>query len=154
MIAAWLAGLEDGALATALRTSVFVYPLVNAAHVFGVALLVGAIVPLDLRLAGLWSAVPASGLWRVLGRMALIGFFLAAASGMLLFISRATEYAESPLFLAKLAVIVLASVNAIWLARHRARPGGGPRPRLRNAAIGSLILWLGALVLGRLVGYF
>ena len=58
MIEDWAAALEATALATGLRNSVWSYPLVNAAHILGVALLVGSIVPLDLRLLGAWRSAP------------------------------------------------------------------------------------------------
>lgn len=160
MIEAWLAGLEASAAATALRNSILAYPLVNAGHVFGIALVVGAMVPLDLRLAGMWPQTPLAPLWRVLSRLAVAGFGLAAVTGVLLFMTRATEYAESRLFLLKLAIIALALVN-FW-SLHRALPGPGsaewqtgpPRPAIRAIAVTSLALWMAVLVLGRLVGYF
>ena len=43
------AALEATALSQALRASIWLYPLVNTGHVVGIALLFGAIVPLDLR---------------------------------------------------------------------------------------------------------
>lgn len=66
MIDEWAAALEATDLATTLRGSVWAYPLVNAAHILGVALLVGATVPLDLRLLGAWRSLPLGPLWRVL----------------------------------------------------------------------------------------
>ena len=76
MIEEWPAALEATPLATALRGSVWVYPLVNAAHILGVALLVGSIVPLDLRLLGVWRSVPLTPLWGVLTRTAGAGLIL------------------------------------------------------------------------------
>lgn len=161
MAAEWLATLEGTALARALRDSVWVYPLVNAGHVFGVALLVGAIVPLDLRLLGAWRKVPLVPLWCVLTRAAAAGLCLAVGFGALLFATRATEYAASGFFLAKMTLVAVATVNALAL-----RTGGIARwlqsehadvpvpPRVRGAAALSLACWLTVLVLGRLVGYF
>jgi len=59
-----LAALEGTALAQALRVSRWGCAAVNAGHVLGVALLVGAIVPLNLRLLGLWRGVPREPLVR------------------------------------------------------------------------------------------
>ena len=57
-----LAAVEASGLATALRFSRgWGYAAVNTAHVLGVALLVGAAVPLALRLLGLWRGVPLAG---------------------------------------------------------------------------------------------
>lgn len=161
MIAEWLAALEATALARELRGSVWVYPLVNAGHVAGVALLVGAIVPLDLRLLGLWPAVPLAPLWQVLGRTAGAGLLLAIGCGFLLFAAQATDYAASRLFTAKMAVVAVSIANALLL--RLAVPGEGPRTiaasgrlpvGIRLAGGVSLIGWFTALILGRLIGYF
>lgn len=160
MLAEWLPALEATALARALRHSVWTYPLVNAGHVAGIALLVGSIIPLDLRLLGAWRAVPLAPLWQVLTRTAAVGLVLAVVSGALLFITRATEYAVSGFFLAKMAVVAAAIVNALLLRTGagddlvRAVLGGRPTRRMRLAGAFSLAAWLTALTLGRLVGYF
>jgi hypothetical protein len=157
----WLAAVETTAVARGLRDSVWAYPLVNAGHIAGVALLVGSIVPLDLRLLGAWKSVPLEPLWQVLTRSAAAGLALAAVCGVLLFITRATEYAVSSLFLSKMAVVGVAATNAValrrlpragnaWMRSREVRP---PR-RVRLAASISLAGWLMALTLGRLVGYF
>jgi hypothetical protein len=154
----WLAGLEAMALARALRDSVWTYPLVNAGHILGVALLVGSIVPLDLRLLGAWRSVPLALLWKVLTRSAAAGLALAIGCGSLLFIARATEYAASGLFLAKMAVVGTGMANALALrmiAPDGLRPAVEKPPRrVQVAGCVSLAAWLAALTLGRLVGYF
>jgi hypothetical protein len=161
MIGEWLTALEATGLAEALRRSVWAYPLVNAAHLLGVALLVGAIVPLDLRLLGAWRSVPLAPLWRVLTRTASAGLVLASVFGTLLFITRATEYAASKLFLSKMVVVVVGVTNALILRRvssddrlRMASPTGKPPGWVQLAGGLSLAAWLTALTLGRLVGYF
>jgi hypothetical protein len=161
MIGDWLAALEATALARALRDSVWTYPLVNAGHILGVALLVGSIAPLDLRLLGMWRSVPLVPLWRVLTRTAAAGLALAIGCGALLFVARATEYAASGLFVAKMAIVGAGAANALVLRRVapevvlRARPAFEMLPgRLRLAGGISLAAWLAALTLGRLIGYF
>ena len=161
MIEDWAAALETTALATGLRNSVWSYPLVNAAHILGVALLVGSIVPLDLRLLGAWRSVPLAPLWNILTRTAGAGFLLAVIFGMLLFITRATEYIASNLFLAKMAVVIIGTANVMALripppsdASEITSAHAMPPLRLRLAAGVSLTAWLTAMTLGRLVGYF
>jgi hypothetical protein len=157
----WLAALEATALAGALRNSVWAYPLVNAAHILGVALLVGAMIPLDLRLLGAWRSVPLAPLWRVLTRTAGAGLGLAIVFGTLLFITRATEYAASSLFLSKMLVVGVGTANALAVrmlvpdAIASMRPAlEKPPVRVQLAGGLSLAAWLTALTLGRLVGYF
>ena len=159
MLAEWLAGLEATALARGLRGSVWAYPLVNAGHVAGVALLVGSIVPLDLRLLGAWRSIPLAPLWRVLTRTAGVGLALAVVCGALLFTTRATEYAHSGLFVSKMIIVAVAAANALALGALApadvSRTGAERAPRLARASAAlSLVAWPAALTLGRLVGYF
>ena len=153
MFADALAAVENLPAIAALRESYLVYPLVNALHIVGIALLFGAIVPLDLRLAG-WrrEASAVEGLSRLLLPVAVFGFLLAALAGLLLFATDARAYAASPLFQAKLLLIALALANALALRRVDWRNAGSSR-RVALAGAASVILWLGAILLGRLIGY-
>ena len=148
-----LGALENLPVIVALRESTFAYPIVNALHIVGVALLFGAIVPLDLRLAG-WrrEAAAVDGLATLLLPVALFGFLLAACAGLLLFATDARAYAASPLFQAKMVLIATALANALALRRVDWRRAASRR--VSAAAGASLLLWLAVIVLGRLVGYF
>ncbi len=154
MIGDLLAAAETLPLISALRDSYLAYPLVNALHIVGVALLFGAIVPLDLRLAG-WrrEAGSVDALARLLLPVAVLGFGLAACAGLLLFATDARAYAASPLFQAKLVLIALALANAFLLRRTDWRRESAPHHRVALAGAASVLLWLAVIVLGRLVGY-
>ncbi len=147
------AAVEGLALAEWLRFSRWGYAAVNALHILGIALLVGAIVPLDLRLLGLWRSVELAPLYRMLSRIAAAGLLLAIASGALLFSVRATEYAGGALFRAKIALVLLGTVHALALHCRADFPGGSSRARRRLAGGISLLLWPTVLVCGRMLGY-
>lgn len=153
------AAVEAWTPVAALRTSLWTYPAVNAAHIAGIALLFGGIVPLDLRLLGLWRGVPAAMLARVLTPVAVTGLLLAVCAGALMFSVQATKYAAADLFRLKLVLIAAAVANAVLLRRTQAwrrilTEGSTTIPaRLRVAAILSIGLWLSAIVAGRLIGY-
>ena len=155
MLADVLGALENLPMIAALRGSYLAYPLVNALHIIGVALLFGAIVPLDLRLAG-WRRQTAGvdPLSRLLLPVAIFGFLLAASAGFLLFATDARAYATSPLFQAKIALIAIALLNAFALRRVDWRQPGLPKRRVMLAGAASIMLWLSVIILGRLVGYF
>jgi hypothetical protein len=152
--------LQAAPWARELAGSIWVYPLVNTAHIVGIALLFGAIVPLDLRLLGCWRSVALQPLRRVLLPMAMGGFALAASSGALLFATRATEYLAQPLFVAKLGLILAALMNAAWLRAtpgrrddNGARANVGTPIRWKAAGLLSMTLWLAVITAGRLIGY-
>lgn len=144
------AALEASDLAAWLRRSRWTYPGVNTLHVLGVALLVGAIVPMDLRLLGLWRGdVAMATVVRLLRPVAAFGAALALATGGLLFIVQARDYVALPLFYAKMALVALGLAHALL----NSRIASAPRARQRLAGALSLAVWAAALTCGRLLGY-
>lgn len=149
-----LAAIEASGLAGLLRVSRWGYAGVNAAHILGIALLVGAILPLDLRLLGAWRRVPRAMLARVLVPVAATGLALAIGSGVLLFSVKAADYAGLGVFRVKLALIIVGVVAALILhLRHGPRLGGLSRRGAVLHGLASLACWLGALVLGRMIAF-
>ncbi len=152
-----LQAISDLPLAAALRNSAIAYPLVNAAHIAAFGLMLGAIATLDLRLLGAFRAAPLRDLGPPLWRVAAGGLAAAALTGLLLFSTRATTYAENPAFLLKLGLIGLglANVAALRLNPHwgRTLAGGPVHASVRLAAALSLIAWLGAVLAGRWIGF-
>ena len=153
------AALQNTGVATALRQSFWVYPLINAGHIVGLALLFGAIVPLDLRLLGVWWTVPLAAMSRSLMPVAITGLALAVPTGALLFAVRATEYAAMPLFWLKFSLIAGAIANALLLRLslawtvHGHSELTGTTPRLQLAGALSIGLWLTVITAGRMIGY-
>lgn len=137
-----------------IRGSGTAYLLVNAAHILGIALLVGAILPLDLMIvAGRRAGEVAPFLVRSAG----VGLALALATGLWLFSVDPPNYLGNRAFLIKLALIAAAVLNlaALHLGRGwRAFVAGGPAtPVARTAALASAALWLSTLVAGRWIGF-
>jgi hypothetical protein len=153
--------LESTALSRWLveSTSVFAFPLVLALHTIGLALLVGLNAALDFRILGVAPRIPVTAFSRFLPIM-WAGFWLNAASGVLLLIAYPTKALTNPVFYLKLALIGAAA--AILMAVRRrvlsegvlsehllpAVPG-----RVKLLAVASLVCWAGAIVAGRLLAY-
>lgn len=154
-----LTALQNMALPSALRASRWVYPIVNAGHILGLAMLFGAILPLDLRLLGFWSGVPVKPLARVLLPVALCGLAVSVTTGLLLFSVSAAKYAAIPLFQVKLLLIAAAVANALLLKRALIRSRKElaeippVRPRLKLAGVLSILLWLAVIFCGRFLAY-
>jgi hypothetical protein len=116
-----------------------------------VALLFGAVVPMDLRLIGLWRPeMPLREVLRLLRPMAAAGAVLAVASGLLLFSVQATDYVALRLFFVKLTLVALGLSHALLWGSAL---GSAPRAAQRTAGAVSLAAWTGALACGRLLGY-
>jgi hypothetical protein len=150
----WLGAIQGSDIATALRFSRWGYAAVNTAHVLGIALLVGAIIPLDLRLVGCWPAVPREALIRVLVPVAATGLALAVSAGLLLFSIRAGDYAALWVFRGKLLLIAIGAGSAILLhLTYGRRLAEAPPERLARAGMLSMTCWLGALIAGRMIAF-
>jgi hypothetical protein len=143
--------------AVLLQRSGTAYLLVNAAHILGLGLLVGAILPLDLRLLGFFRGVPLAVVGPFLSRAAATGLALAIATGLWLFSVKPAEYLANEAFLWKLALLAAALVNIVVQHRSgafaRALVEGEVRLGVRIAALCSAVLWLSVLVAGRWIGF-
>ncbi|WEA26501.1 DUF6644 family protein [Rhizobium binxianense] len=149
--------LSATAPAGALRRSATAYMFVNAGHILAIGILVGAILPLDLRLAGLFRKVPVEILAPFLSRAAGVGLAAAVVTGFCLFTVRAVEYAANPAFLAKLGLIALGLLNLLIVHFGRgwktAVSTGIVRPGLRFSAALSAMVWIAAVLAGRWIGF-
>ena len=140
-----------------LRDSGTAYLFVNAVHILGVGLLVGAIIPLDLRLLGLFPRVPLAVLAPFLSRAAAAGAAVAIVTGLWLFSMKPAEYLGNSAFLWKAGLLALALANVALQHANRgfaqALSGGEVRPSVRLSALGSILLWPSVLVAGRWIGF-
>lgn len=152
-----LQSLAANPVAAYFRVSTAGYAALNAAHIFCFALVIGSIATLDLRILGLFRAVPLDALARPLSRVAAAGLVLAIATGFLLFSVRPLTYVENPAFLTKISLVALGIANALALRfnRHwRVAVEGGPVDRsVRLLAFLSLAIWAGAVLAGRWIGF-
>jgi len=143
--------------AVLLQRSGTAYLFVNAAHIASIGLLIGGILPLDVRLAGLIRGVPLAVIAPFLSRSAAIGLGLAIVTGLWLFSVKPREYLGNTAFLWKMALLAVALVNIAVQHRNRhfrlALDGGEVHLTVRLVASCSAILWLAVLVAGRWVGF-
>jgi hypothetical protein len=143
--------------AVLLQRSGTAYLLVNAAHIAAVGLLIGSILPLDLRLIGFFRGVPLPVIGPFLSRMAAVGVALAIVTGLWLFTVKPGEYLGNVAFLCKVALLTLALANVVLQHRSRqfgiALAGGSVGASVRLVAGISAVLWLSVLVAGRWIGF-
>ena len=146
--------LESTALSLWLveTPSVFAFPTVLALHTVGLGLVAGLNAALDFRILGVAPHIPVTAFKRFLPMM-WFGFWLNAASGVLLLVAYPTKALTNPVFYLKLALIAVA-VGILVRLRPLVRNGETTiTARVRVLAASSLVCWGGAIVAGRLLAY-
>ena len=157
---ALLASLEASSLATRIRDSLYLFPLIESAHVMGLTLVFGTTAIVDLRLLGIASTRRAfSQIAGDIFTWTWSAFALTVATGLLMFITNAGVYYQNSYFRAKMAMLVLAGINVLIFERTAARsvrqwdrdPAAPPAGRAVAAL--SLAIWIGVIFLGRWIGF-
>jgi hypothetical protein len=153
-----LAFIAQSSLARAMKSARYIYPVVNAAHILGLATLFGSILALDLRLLGAFRSIPVQPLARVLPRIAAGGLATAVVTGALLFTVEPQDYAANRAFLTKAALVLLGILHALYLQstdrwRRLAHGGGAIGLSVRISALVSLMLWTATILAGRFIAF-
>jgi hypothetical protein len=152
--------LSDSSIPTAIREGALWFPLVETGHVICVAIVLGTISIVDLRLMGVPAhRASADRLIRELLPFTWGAFILAALFGAALFSSNAPVYFGNVAFRVKIAIMAVAGVNmgifhlvtqrniAQW-DQDRMPPVGA-----RIAGLCSLALWIVLVFFARRVGF-
>jgi len=128
------------------------------AHAIGLAIVVGILLALNLRLLGLYGAIPLTSLHELM-RVGWAGVAINVVTGLSLFATQATFYVTNFPFLVKIAFVVLGCLNLAYaqkvLRRDAAawQAAGSVGPLGRVLAVSSLFFWVMAVVAGRLIAY-
>lgn len=134
-----------------LQSHPWAYPVLEMVHIFGIALLLGNLVLLELRVFGRGAELAVRPLARLALGTALTGFTLIAGSGLLMFSSQPGELLANRAFTLKMLLIFAAGCNAAWFHAR------GSFARCDTAAklllAGSTVLWLAVLACGRWIAY-
>jgi hypothetical protein len=152
----WLQGTWVGLL---VAESLWGYPLLETIHSIGMAMMIGSLGLINLRVLGFKPDLPLLGT-RELLPLAWLGFTLNAVSGTLLFTSDAVYFFSKYTFRIKMVLIILGGLNAALLGRRVFReasaagvPAPAPTASTKWVAVTSLLFWLGAVCAGRLIAY-
>ena len=136
---------------SALKSSVWAYPALEVVHICGIALLLGNLMLLELRVFGRGAMLDVKALAGLSLGLAAAGFLLAAMSGLLMFASNAAELLTNRVFTLKMILLMLAACNAGWF--H----GRGSLDKLDAVArlqmVISTLIWVAVITCGRWIAY-
>ena len=131
--------------------SLFAFPGILALHAIGMGFAVGISAAFDLRILGV---APGIALAEVRRFFPILwgGFWLNAASGVLLLVAYPTKALTNPVFYLKLVMIAVAMTLLVRLDR-RVLAGTADDRSARRMAMVSLFCWITAITAGRFLAY-
>ncbi|MDZ4279391.1 MAG: hypothetical protein U1C04_01275 [Hydrogenophaga sp.] len=135
----------------ALGAHPWAYPMLEVVHVIGVALILGNLVLLELRVFGWASALPIEPLARLSLGLVGLGFGLAVVTGLLMFGTQPGELLANRVFTVKMALIMLAGCNAGWFHARRSLQLHDTTARV--SMLLSTLIWILVITCGRWIAY-
>ena len=154
----FLAWLESTALSIWVRESIsiFAFPSILALHTIGMGIVAGMNGAIALRILGVAPQVSLFEMKRFVP-VIWFGFWLNAASGVVLLIGYPTKALTNPVFYAKLTLIALGLVVfkriGARVFRDPSLSGQTVPGNVRKLAVASLVCWAGAITTGRFLAY-
>jgi len=156
---ALLEWLESSSLGAIARESLYGFQILVAIHLLALGLSIGLLLWIDLRMLGVClTDRKLSEIYRALAKWFIAGFGVMFLSGFALFSGFATSAYANGYFRVKLAVIVLAGINALVFHRLIARApahvdAGMPTGAIRTAGLLSIGFWTVVILCGRMLSY-
>jgi hypothetical protein len=146
-----------------VATHDWVWPVCEILHFFGMALIIGTIGLVDLRILGIGKGIPIKSLERFVP-LGVIGFCINLFTGLTFVggnpVGGPQEYLTNLAFLLKMLLILIAGVNllafyAFGIARaaNAVAPDGTAPVSAKVVAGVSLAAWIGVIIFGRYIMY-
>lgn len=155
-----LTWIDASPMAEEIRVSLWMFPALEIAHVTALAVVLGSIARVDLRLVGLTSRNRSiAEMSREMLPWTWAGFAFTTLFGVLLFVGQPVKYVGIAFFDVKIILILLAGLNVLvfeYLTRRSEDAWDrAPTPPLQVRLAGglSLAFWISVTICGRLIGF-
>ncbi|MGH9147781.1 MAG: hypothetical protein ACRD1Q_13805, partial [Vicinamibacterales bacterium] len=149
-------------LATRISTymvySTWAWPAAETVHFLGLSLSFGVLLTVNLRILGVMRQVAFSDVHRWLP-WGMLGFGVNLITGMLFFIGQPRQYIESSPFYWKVAFLMIAGANFLYLTVFKKAWTADGDDRLDSSladkamAVSSIVAWLAVLYAGRMLPF-
>lgn len=152
----------DWVLSTAISgwviENAWVMPTLETLHFFGLCLLLGSLLIIDMRMLG-WFRQINIGAAHALLPWVFIGFGINLVTGILFYFGDPGRYTINIAFQLKMLLVILAGFNALlfyWkidpvMAEWGAHDDTPPIAKVVGAS--SLVFWFGVLIYGRMIPF-
>lgn len=143
------------AISTVAVYSTWAWPAAEAVHFLGLALSLGVLLAVNLRILGVMRQVPFADVHRLLP-WGMLGFGANLITGMFFFVGQPGQYTGSAPFYWKIVFLVIAGANFLYLTVFK-KPWATDAPEANLAdkamAVSSIAAWLAVLYAGRMLPF-
>ena len=150
--------LKETQFSLYVNTHAWVWPTCETLHFIGMALLIGCVGILDLRLLGVGKQLPVRPLHRLIP-YGIAGFVINLITGIIFFIGIPNQYAYNIAFILKMALVVIAGINVlvfygtVYGATEALGPGDDAPLKAKVVAAVSIVVWFGVMYFGRMLPF-
>ena len=135
-------------------------PAIQSVHIVGIALVMGSVLMIDLRILGLaWTERTLQETTSRFGPWLTGSLWLLLATGLLMVVGEPVRELVTFSFWLKMALVALGAAVAVAfqraLRRHDQQWEGTlvHRPSIKALAVLTFLVWVGVIFLGRLIAY-
>ena len=150
--------MEQSALGVCIAQSWGGYYIMLGFHSMGLAMIVGALMIVDLRILGVARGISAQALPKLV-TIGWWGFWINALSGVAIFFSEANKMYYDNTFRWKLFLIAIGMITTWWFSRNILGPAATRDAAVLDTgsakvqAIFSFALWVAVIIVGRMIAY-
>ena len=151
--------MSETALSGWVTGSPWLWPGLETLHFFGLSVLIGGLVIMDLRVMGYKFGLPLGVVYQIMP-LVFAGFAINACTGFLFVMGDPHRYAVNYAFKVKMVLLLCAGLNALWFSwkispqmKNWTEDTEGSRS-IKFVGAASLILWFGVGIHGRLITFF
>ena len=148
--------IKSASIASFVLGRPWVWPASETLHFIGLALLLGVVLVVNLRMLGIGKNLPFAALHRMLP-LGILGFGINSMTGMLFFIATPGQYTQNVAFFWKIVLVMLAGVNLLYLTMFdepwALGPGDDAPLTSKVIAESAIFLWVGVIYCGRMLPF-
>jgi hypothetical protein len=153
----WLDWMEQSAVGTCVAQTGAGYYIMLGFHSMGLAMIVGAMMVISLRLFGFARGISPAALPRFV-TLGWWGFWINAISGVLVFVSEANKMATYLYFWIKIALVFAGIISLAIMNRTVLRPALNDASLLEGRSAKTqgaiaVLIWLAVIIVGRMLAY-
>ena len=153
MLESFALSIVDGPLNQWIQATYWLWPVMEIIHFIGLALLLGGLIVIDLRMAGHFKELNPAATHKLLP-IVFLGFGLNLGTGILFFYGDPLRYSVNIGFQIKMVLVLIAGLNVLIFA-WKINPvigdwdrNGDTPPIAKTVAWVSLVAWTGTLITG------